>query len=154
MHSSFQDYGESTNYVTDFKYLGSKVRSAVSDYKQCKVLARCVFFPNVKDCGDWRDFQLTLYAKLKFFFTTCLTVSPMAKWMSNSTFYSMTGVGLLLHCVWGRVGWGVLGTSIVVWSRLQGEALFVYCFMMGGGGVGKKIVHFLHQMHPLVGRIS
>ena len=38
-HPTLQVYGESINHVTDFRYLGSKMASAASDFKRRKVLA-------------------------------------------------------------------------------------------------------------------
>ena len=41
---SLHVYGEPINHVTDFKYLGSKMAPAASDFKRLKVLAWSAFW--------------------------------------------------------------------------------------------------------------
>ena len=67
---SLQVYGEPINHVTDFKYLGSKMVSAASDLKRCKALAWSAFWKLER---LFRGSQITISAKVKLFYTTCVT---------------------------------------------------------------------------------
>ena len=68
---SLQVYGDPINHLTDFKYLGSKMVSAVSYFKRRKALAwRKVW----KLERLWRSPQLTISTKVNLFYTTCVTI--------------------------------------------------------------------------------
>ena len=68
---TLQVYGESINRVTDFRYLGSKMASASSDFKRRKVLAWSAFWKLER---LWRSSQLSISTKVKLSYTTCVTI--------------------------------------------------------------------------------
>ena len=57
LQPSLQVYGVSINHVADFKYLGSKMASAASDFKRCKALVWSAFWKLLEKP------QLTISAK-------------------------------------------------------------------------------------------
>ena len=57
-----QVYGDPINHVTDFKYVGSKMISAVSDLKRRKALALSAFWELER---LWKGSQLTISAKVR-----------------------------------------------------------------------------------------
>ena len=70
-HPTLPVYGESINHVTDFRYLGSKMASAASDFKRRKALARSAFWK--LECL-WGSPQLSISTKVNLFYTTCVTI--------------------------------------------------------------------------------
>ena len=70
-HPTLQVYGESINHVTDFRYLGSKMAYAASDFKRCKALAWSAFWKLER---LWGSSQLSISTKVKLFNTTCVTI--------------------------------------------------------------------------------
>ena len=68
---SLQIYGEPVNHVTDFKYLGSKMASAASDFKRRKSVAWSAFWKLER---LWRSTQLPISAKVNLFYTACVTI--------------------------------------------------------------------------------
>ena len=70
-HPTLQVYGESINHVTDFRYLGSKMASAASDFKRRKALAWSALWKLER---LWGSSQLSISTKVKLFNTTCVTI--------------------------------------------------------------------------------
>ena len=70
-HPTLQVYGEPINHVTDFRYLGSKMASATSDFKRRKTLAWSVF---LKLERLWGNSQLSVSTKVNLFYTICVTI--------------------------------------------------------------------------------
>ena len=68
---SLQVCGKPINHVADFKYLGSKIASAAGDFKRRNALAWSAFWKLER---FWRSPQLTIFAKVNLFYTTCLTI--------------------------------------------------------------------------------
>lgn len=126
-HSSLQIYGDSINHVSDFKYLGSKMASGVSDLRRRKALAWCAFW---KLEHLWRSPEICITTKVKLFNTTCVTILLYGceSWVvsqdmeckinafatscyrimlnikridhvPNSSIYVMTNTEPLIHCV-------------------------------------------------------
>ena len=69
-HPTLQVYGESINHVTDFRYLGSKMASAASDFKRRKALAWSAYWKLER---LWGSSQLSISTKV-LFNTTCVTI--------------------------------------------------------------------------------
>ena len=70
-HPTLQFYGESINHVTHFRYLGSKMASAASDFKRRKELAWSVFWKLER---LWGSSKLSISTKLNLFYTICVTI--------------------------------------------------------------------------------
>ena len=68
---ALQVYGDSTNHVSDFRYLGSMVASGSSDLKRRKSLAWCAFW---KLEQLWKSPHISIATKVKLFNTTCVTI--------------------------------------------------------------------------------
>ena len=68
---SLQDYDDPINHVTDFKYLGSNMAPASSDLKRSKAWAWSAFWKLER---LWKGSQLSISAKVKLFYTTCVTI--------------------------------------------------------------------------------
>ena len=66
-----QVYREPINHVTDFEHLGSKIKSAASDFRRRKALALSAFRKLER---LWRSPQLTISTKVNWFYTTCVTI--------------------------------------------------------------------------------
>ena len=83
-HPTLQVYGESINHATDFRYLGSKMASATSDFIRCKALAWSAFWK--LECL-WGSPQLSISTKMNLFYITCMTILLMTV---NLGWYLMT----------------------------------------------------------------
>jgi len=68
---ALQVYGNPINHVTDFRYLGSKMASSISDLKRRMALAWTAFWKLER---LWRSQSIPISTKVKLFDITCVTI--------------------------------------------------------------------------------